>query len=332
MRKSGPAGTLSPSYLKENMARRSSISDPETLRCKLVELLENFEHHLKTSELRQQVQELIPANHLLRDLGSSLLRDETVKAARERILRYLLKYTGLIIKGEELMVIGGISEYARRIRELRVEYGWKIITGYTAQDIADDPEGHEDHKDLKGMKPDDYMLLTGEQDRDAAFRWNIANEIRKEKDLSVRDKILKYFRCNVGKQVSGEELRYVANNKSEWARRTRELRTEFGWPIASKHSGRPDLPISMYILEEDRQAPEHDRMIKESVRRKVLMRDKHTCQDCGWHHGVWNESDPRHLEVHHIKHHADGGSNTASNLVTLCHVCHDERHSKKKKS
>ncbi|SKA96724.1 HNH endonuclease [Paucidesulfovibrio gracilis DSM 16080] len=309
------------------MARRSSIGDPEALRSSLVELLTDFEGHLKHSDLREQVRELIPANHLLRDLGSSLLRDETAKAARERILRYLLKYVGVVIEGEELMVIGGISEYARRIRELRVEHGWKIITGYTVKDMkADDENGVAE--ELDPMKPDDYMLLTDKQDRDAAYRWNVAKTIRNEKELSVRDKILKYFRKNVGKEVSGEELRYVAKDKSEWARRTRELRTEYGWPIATQNTGRPDLPVSMYVLLEDRQAPEHDRVIKDAVRREVYMRDKHTCRDCGWNHGLWNPSDARHLEAHHVQHHADGGENTVENLVTLCNICHDVRHRK----
>ncbi len=311
------------------MARRSSLGDPEALRSSLVDLLTDFEKHLQSSELRQQVRALIPANHLLRDLGSSLLRDETAKAARDRILRYLLKYVGVVIEGEELMAIGGISEYARRIRELRVEHGWKIITGYTAKDMADDEENGEE-TELGSMKPDDYMLLSAEQDRDAAYRWNVANEIRKEKGLSVRDKILKYLRMNVGKQVSGEELRYVADNRSEWARRTRELRTEFGWPIITKNTGRPDLPVSMYVLEEDRQAPEHDRTIKDAVRREVYMRDGHACRDCGWTHDLWNPSDARHLEAHHARYHVDGGENTAENLITLCNICHDKQHRKGK--
>lgn len=312
------------------MARRSAVADPEKLRIELVRLLEDFDEQLKKGGLREQVRRLIPANRLLRDLGSSLLRDESAKAARDRILRYLLKYVGIIIEGEELMVIGGISEYARRIRELRVEQGWKIITGNTARDMrVDAPEDGTAIEAFEGMKPDDYMLLSPEQDRDAAFRWNVANEIRKEKGLSIRDRILKFFRRNVGKQITGEELRYVAGNKSEWARRTRELRTEYGWPVVTRQTGRPDLPVSVYVLEEDRQAPEHDRRITDADRRDVLMRDGHACRDCGWDHGRWNPSDPRHLEVHHVKPHAAGGANTPDNLIALCNVCHDRRHSGK---
>lgn len=144
------------------------------------------------------------------------------------------------------------------------------------------------------------------QDRDAAHRWFLANEIRKE-NLAVRDKILKYFLKNVGKQISGEELRYVAKDRSEWARRVRELRTEFGWPIVTKNTGRPDLNIGIYVLEADRQSPEHDRHIPDTVKRGVLRRDRYKCRKCGWTHDEWNRSDPRHLELHHVKPHVDGG-------------------------
>ena len=54
-----------------------------------------------------------------------------------------------------------------------------------------------------------------------------------------------------------------------------------------------------------------------SVREAVLERDNHTCQKCGQHDD---------LHVHHIKHRADGGSNEADNLVTLCDRCHAEEH------
>lgn len=308
------------------MARRSSTSNPETIRKDLLLLIENFEPLLAKGKLRQQVKALIPANYLLRDLGSSLIQIPK-SSARTRILQYLIKFHATIISGDELMVISGISEYARRIRELRVQYGWKIISGNTVTDMQTD---HNDSPLLPNeylkMKPDDYVLLSTEQDRDAAYRWNIANEIRKDKNLSVRDKLLSFFRQNIGKEISGEELRYIANNKSEWARRTRELRTEYGWPIVSKNTGRPDLPVSVYLLEEDRQINIHDRKIKDSDRREVLMRDSHTCQDCGWKHEIWNPSDPRHLEVHHIKNHVDGGTNTPENLITLCNICHDKLH------
>ena len=309
------------------MAPRSQNKDPEILRKELIALFENFESSLKSGTLRQKVLALIPAFRSLRNLGCSLIPANIANSARERIIHYFQKYPNIIIKGDELLVVSGIQEYARRIRELRVQYGWKIYSGVTIKELIEEENAAGLEKFTK-MKPDEYVLTDVIQDRDAAFRWNTANTIRRGNE-SVRDKILKYFQANVGKQVSGEELRYVAGNKTEWARRVRELRTEFGWSIVSKQSGRPDLPVGAYVLESLKQMPEHDRAISDTVRCEVLERDKFQCVECGWNYAKINPADPRHnLELHHIKHHAQGGANTADNLVTLCNVCHDNKHSK----
>ena len=313
---------------KENwlVAKHVKHGNAEKYRLQLIELLENFEEHLRSSELRTQVLELVPAAKLLQSLGCSLVHGPDTDSARARILAYMKKYVSVVLSGEELMIVAGISEYARRIRELRVQFGWKILTGITVKNMES-----EEIEELLGpkrpqLKPDQYILISDKEDTQAAHRWNVANDIRKTKGLSIRDKILKYFRNFVGIEVFGEELRYVAGNKTEWARRTRELRTEFGWPIMTRFTGRPDLSIGVYVMEEDRQAPEHDRKIPEPVRRAVLVRDNYTCRDCGWSHEKWNRSDPRHLETHHIRQHVEGGSNTEDNLTTLCNICHDARH------
>ena len=183
--------------------------------------------------------------------------------------------------------------------------------------------------DLEALKPEEYILLQTEQDREAALRWRIANDIRKKK-TGVRNKILEFLRANVGHAVTNEELRYVANDRTEWARRVRELRTEQGWPIVTRNTGRPDLAIGVYMLEQDRQSPAHDRNIPDPVRRAVLVRDGYACQQCGWTHNQWNPSDPRHLELHHRDYHSTGGANTEENLVTVCTVCHDDIHRKEK--
>jgi 5-methylcytosine-specific restriction endonuclease McrA len=56
------------------------------------------------------------------------------------------------------------------------------------------------------------------------------------------------------------------------------------------------------------------------------VRDHYACCICAWTHALWNPSDPRHLELHHLQEHAKGGANSVSNLVTLCTVCHDSIH------
>lgn len=311
------------------MARRSKKSEPLPLYEALSECLRKVPNILQEKDIRLQVRALVEAHYLLRDLGSSLISDVFATTARGRILSYLKSNVGLVVHGDELMVVSGISEYARRIRELRVEHGWQIISGNTLKDMQEDKEA-EEAQDSPPMKPDDYMLMSAQQDEDAARRWKIAKEIRNDRTLSVLNKILAYLKQSVGQPVSGEELKYLAKDKSEWARRVRELRTEHGWSVVTKATGRPDLPVGVYLLEDLRQAPEHDRHIKDDVRRHVLRRDDYTCQDCVWSRKIWNPDDPRHLEVHHIIMHAKGGENTAENLITLCNICHDVRHRKEK--
>jgi len=323
------------------MPRRSRTDDPEELRRKLIELLEQFEERLRTGTLRDQVRELVPAHFHLRDLGSSLgeLGDE--RSARARILRYLRAHQGAVIDGNELMVVSGISEYARRIRELRKEEGWKIYSGVTVSEMRADEETDSEQATLypkseeddqwPEMSPDQYLLMDGERDREAAHRWHTANRVRKL-TLSVKHKILQFLRENVGHPVTGEELRYVAGDRTEWARRVRELRTEEGWPVVTKKTGRPDLPVGAYLLESERQMKSHDRRIPDRERKSALRRDDYTCQDCGWNNQLWNPADPRHLELHHIQKHEHGGANTAHNLTTLCNHCHDEAHTRESKA
>ena len=318
------------------MARLAQTSGPEQIRRRLIDLLYDFEHRLREDDLREQVQALVPAVHALRDLGSSLM-PEHGNSARKRILYYLRRYPLTVIAGDELGVVSGISEYARRVRELRVQFGWPIYSGRTAKEMLeeDEVEGTGDlfgtelpASAIREMQADDYVLI-GEQDRDAAHRWNVANTIRKL-DMSVRDRILRYLRENAGQPVTGEELRYVANGATEWGRRTRELRTQEGWPVVTRSSGRPDLDIGVYVLEADRQSPPHDRNIPDPVRVAVLERDDFRCRCCGWEPTERKPGDPRALlELHHIEHHFEGGSNEEDNLIALCNVHHDDVHRKR---
>ena len=302
------------------MPRRPKEGTPDDLRLQLIRLLDNFEKQLQQSDVRRKVLALVPALHKLRDLGSSLIPRNIASSARDRILAYLQKYPSTVIHGDELMVVSGIQDYPRRIRELRCEFGWNIASGMTLIEM------NEEEVQSDGvLSPEEYILLDTKQDREAAYRWKMANEIRK-KNIGSRVKILEFLLLNIGKSVTGEELRYVTNNKSEWARRVRELRTEEGWLITTHATGRPDLPIGTYTLESAQQSPAHDRRIPDPVRCAVLVRDNYTCTQCGWSQKQWNPADPRHLELHHVKSHVSGGANTEDNLTTLCNICHDDQH------
>ena len=310
------------------MPRRPNADIPEKIRMELVALLSDFEHKIREKDLRTKVLALIPAFHLLRDMGCSLIPKEEASAARDRIPAYFRKYPFVVIHGDELMVVSGIQDWPRRIRELRREYGWAIASGITLQEMSVEDDINEEDIGKNTLKPEEYMLIDTVQDRDAALRWRIANDIRKKK-AGIRQKIIDFLRENVGRPVTGEEIRYVANDRTEWARRVRELRTELGWPIVTRNTGRPDLKVGVYVLEQERQSPAHDRNIPDPIRRAVLVRDNYTCTKCGWSHKQWNPSDQRHLELHHIKHHAKGGGNFEDNLIALCTICHDEIHRKK---
>jgi hypothetical protein len=312
------------------MSRRARVGSAGDLKRELLILLNGFDQALETFDLREKVLALVPAVHVLRDLGVSVARDLGT-SAQDRILSYFRRYPATVLAGDELGVVSGISEYARRIRELRVQAGWPIYSGTTAkQMVAAEQEDAEfggalTRAAVEAMGPDDYALI-GEQDREAAHRWLMANRIRRQTG-SMRDKMLAYLRANVARPVTGEELRYVAGKGPEWARRVREMRTELGWPVSTRLSGRPDLAVGVYVLEADRQSPEHDRQIPDPVRVLVLERDGFACCSCGWTSSQQMAGDPRTLlELHHVEHHAAGGKNEESNLITLCNVHHDEVH------
>ena len=302
----------------------------ENIRKQLIELLSDFEIKLKSPDLRNKVQAMIPILRGLRNLGKSLVPQDMAGAARDRILSYLRKYPHVVINGDELLIISGIQDWPRRVRELRVKFGWAILNGMTAKQMQSEGDLPKNNTAIVKMKPEDYILVDINQDRDAAHRWNLANTIRRKR-ISTQQRMLEYLRENVNKPVTGEELRYVAKNASEWARRVRELRTQLGWPVTTINTGSPDLPIGFYILQADRQSPEHDRAIPDSVRGEVLQRDDYRCTNCGWSHADYSPSDPRHLELHHKEFHIKGGSNKKQNLITLCTTCHDDLHRNYKK-
>lgn len=56
----------------------------------------------------------------------------------------------------------------------------------------------------------------------------------------------------------------------------------------------------------------------------VRKQDNFTCQKCKRHKSELKLNEK--LQVHHLQHRADGGSNSRLNLVTLCSTCHKKQH------
>lgn len=294
------------------MSDRSNI---ETLITEVEARLKQYRKDSNGLSWREKVLLLVAVSGSIKRLGKTTNPDAAKVGARERIRLYLLDNVGVVISAAELEVVSGISEYGRRIRELRVQDGYKILTGY-----SNDPETGVE------LKPNDYLLLATEPDRSAARRWYIANRIRKEKEGGSKGRILRFLLENVEQVVTNEELSYVAKAK-EFGRRVRELRTEEGYAVATQFTGRPDLRMGEYVLESaERRSEQHDRNIPFEVQKEVYERDHSTCRLDGWNREKWSRSDPRILELHHIVEHVAGGLNIPENLIVLCSKCHDDIH------
>src|SRR5205809_3718270 len=225
---------------------REGSDNPEQVAKQLQELLASLTTSppVNPQELRAEVKRLGELLQGTRDLSKLILKPIiSGTAARDRIRAYLKLLPGEVIEGIELQVVGGIQEFARRVRELRVEYGYNISTGYSREDL----------------RPDQYVLESAEPESDAAEKWRTANRIRRQGG-SARDRVLALLRAYIGRPVTGEQIAYVARIR-EAPRRIRELRRELGWRVVTRQSGRPDLPPGVYVLETEDQLPPHDRGI-----------------------------------------------------------------------
>jgi hypothetical protein len=120
----------------------------------------------------------------------------------------------------------------------------------------------------------------------------------------ARGKLREHFLANIGRVMDSEELRTVADNQSEWARRVRELRTEEGYLILT-HNDRSELKPGQYLLETSKPQPAFERAISKETRAFVLDRNGFTCQMCG----AVDKS--------------MGGTDDPSNLRAICSVCNE---------
>ena len=85
----------------------------------------------------------------------------TRTGAKAKLRAFFLDHIGQVIDSKMLQQVTGSSEWARRVRELRNEEGYQILT----------------HKDRSELKPGQYLLLTAEKLPDANVR-GISKETR----------------------------------------------------------------------------------------------------------------------------------------------------------
>lgn len=234
------------------MARRSRTADPEAARRRLVALIDQLPPRLSAGSVGEQVCALVEVNLQLRELGASIgasLAPQDGDSGRARLLAYLRHQVGRIVHTEELMIVAGIGDYARRVRELRAKHGWPIISGMAVKDMHEDdrsqlvPAGLE----LSTMVPEEYVLIEDRQDRDAVRRWAWAAEVRDSSDRPDAA-LLAYLQRSPGRRITAEELRFVSGNDSGWPALLRRLRQD-GALIHSRSFGTAHLPPGIYILE-----------------------------------------------------------------------------------
>ena len=228
------------------------------------------------------------------DRLAKLLRGDS--SGREAVLAALVDAYPEPVDGPTLRFLSGIQEFARRVRELRVEEGYDI-------------EANRGRYRLRSLTPNG----------DQAARWQTLNELRRRGGAAA-DRLRSMFVENVGQVFSHEDVVYVGKIDSA-ARRVRELRTEEGLRIES-HKDNPNLKLGEYVLVDPQPIPTVERSVDAATRSRVLERDEHHCVVCGRgpdaSRRIW-------LEVDHVVPLASGGGNEDDNLRTLCNDCHRAR-------
>lgn len=231
------------------MARRSKTSDPETLRARLVEILQDLPHRLNHGSVGEQVNELVRIHHQLRDLGASIgaaLAPHDAGSGRARLIAYLRHQVGRVVHTDELMIVAAIGDYPRRIRELRAKHGWPIISGLAVRDLrglSSDPEALR--RSPGGMAPDEYLLLEDRQDPEAIDRWAFIGSCIGSRPPEVL--LREYFERFPDQRITAEELRILTDNKSDWTAAMQMLAAA-GARIDGYDLRAPGIPAGIFIF------------------------------------------------------------------------------------
>ena len=105
-------------------------------------------------------------------------------SAKDRLRAYLLDHVGEVLDSDTLREVGQASEWARRIRELRNDEGYEILT----------------HRDRDEIRPGEYLLA------DSKSRPVFERTISKELRALVLDR--NGFTCQMCGAVAGEPHPY----------------------------------------------------------------------------------------------------------------------------
>ncbi len=133
---------------------------------------------------------------------------------RARLRAHFLANIGRVMTSDELRSVAGKSEWARRVRELRNEEGYQILT----------------HNDREDLRPGEYLLESIKPQ--PAFERSISKELR----ALVLDR--NGFTCQMCGAVAGEPHPYDS---------TRKTRLHLGH-IVDKTQGGKDEPSNLRAI------------------------------------------------------------------------------------
>lgn len=141
-------------------------------------------------------------------------RNNPGKGARALLREYFMNHIGQVVDSETLREVAGISEWGRRVRELRNEEGLNIVT----------------HNDRSDLKPGQYLLLNLKTL--PAFERGISKETR----AFVLDR--NGFTCQMCGAAAGEPHPYDSGRKT---------RLHLGH-IIDKSMGGTDVPANLRAI------------------------------------------------------------------------------------
>lgn len=151
------------------------------------------------------------------------------------------------------------------------------------------------------------------------------SRIPAEVGTGSRAKVLKYLLDHLGQVVTSSDVLRASGGATNYSRRLRELRDEFGYRILS-HRDRADLKPHEYLLESDVRMPVVPRSISKETRAFVLERNGYTCQMCGLAAAdpvPFHSGQKVRLTMGHIIDKVKGGQDTPGNLRAICTNCNE---------
>ena len=143
------------------MAKQEASESHDYLVTQLRGLLGEYEERSPVMSLREQATFIVRIQDAVRQLGIAVgvRAGFSQTSAKDRIQSYLHASTNQVVEGMELAVIAGISEYGRRVREIR-QSGFKILTGPDAKNPITG----------ESLRPDQYLLTPDENESHGPFR------------------------------------------------------------------------------------------------------------------------------------------------------------------